>query len=538
MTALATPKGVRRSHRGVAGRRVSPVVTTAASTAAVVTAIPLIYLVIQANSEGLAALWEEVWRRRVLDLAVRSLGLALVVSVACLLIGSAAAFAVIRTDLPGRRIFRILMALPLSMPSYVAAYAWVSWQPGLAGFWGAALVLTSVSFPFVFLPVAAALRRLDPAQEEVARALGRTPLQIALGLTARQVRPAAAAGTLLVALYVLSDFGAVATMRFESFTWVIFGAYRAGFNPTRAAILSLVLVALALVIVLAEARVRGRGEASRIGSGSARPVRIIPLGWARWPVAVSMAVIVAISLALPLVVIVSWLSRREVPIEWDRVFSATTSTLGVAALATVLTVALALPVGVLAARSRSLVSRSIERTTFVAHALPGIVIAISVVFVGIRLVPELYQRLPMLVFAYAVLFCSLAVGVIRSSVEQTPVGVDDVARSLGLSRLRVLFRITIPLARPGLLAGAALVFLTVMKELPATLLLRPIGTETLATELWRNTTVSDYAGAAPYAVVLIVFAALPAALLSIGRNERYSAASIEEQLASPAGAGR
>lgn len=500
--------------------RASPVLVAAALVTAVVTTLPLVYLVIQATSEGLAEVIDELWRRRTLDLTLRSLGLAAIVTAASLVVGITAAFLVTRTDLPGRRMWRVVLALPLSLPSYVAAFAWISWQPGLAGFWGAALVLSSVSYPFVYLPVAAALGRLDRTQEEVARSLGRTPTQVAVGVTLRQIRPAATAGGLLVALYALADFGAVATMRFESFTWVIYGAYRAGFNPVRAAVLSLVLVALSLVIVSAEVRARGRGESARVGGGTSRPVTPISLGAMRWPALAAMAAFVAVVLVIPLWLVVQWLFRGEsAGVDIGDVMSALGTTLGVSALATLVGVLLALPVAFLAARSRGWWATGIERTTFVAHALPGIVIAISVVFVGIRLLEPLYQKLPMLILAYAVLFCSFAVGAVRASVEQASPRIDEVARSLGERPLGVLRRVTLPLAAPGIAAGAGLVFLATMKELPATLLLRPTGMETLATALWRNTSVSNYASGAPYALVLVLVAALPAALLTRGREQ-------------------
>jgi iron(III) transport system permease protein len=377
-----------------------------------------------------------------------------------------------------------------------------------------------VSYPFVYLPVAAALGRLDRTQEEVARSLGRTPTQVAVGVTLRQIRPAATAGGLLVALYALADFGAVATMRFESFTWVIYGAYRAGFNPVRAAVLSLVLVALSLVIVFAEVRARGRGESARVGGGTSRPVTPVSLGAMRWPATAAMAAFVSIVLVIPLWLVVQWLFRGESSsVDVGDVARALGTTLGVSALATLVGVLLALPVAFLAARSRAWWATGIERTTFVAHALPGIVIAISVVFVGIRLLEPLYQKLPMLILAYAVLFCSFAVGAVRASVEQASPRIDEVARSLGERPLGVLRRVTVPLAAPGIAAGAGLVFLATMKELPATLLLRPTGMETLATALWRNTSVSNYASGAPYALVLVLVAALPAALLTRGREQ-------------------
>lgn len=508
--------------RRVISRRpitVSPVVVVLAVLAAVTTAIPLAYLVAKASSRGLENLVEEIWQRRTLELTLRSLGLAFVVTTASLAIGLAGAFALVRTDLPGRKFFNVMLALPLAMPSYVAAYAWISWIPSLAGFWGAALVITSISFPFVLLPVTASLRRIDASQEDVARSLGMGPTRIAFSLTLRQVRPAATAGALMVCLYTLSDFGAVATMRFESFTWVIFGAYRAGFNPTRAAILALVLVAIAIILVWAELSIRGTGSSARIGGGASRQPRRIALGVMRWPTVLFVASVGIVTLVIPIGLVVRWFfDAANVGIDWSSLFTALRETVLVSAMATVAVIVLAVPTGVLSARVRTRWAQSTERVVFVAHGLPGIVIGLAVVYVGIRLVPSLYQRVPMLVFAYVVLFCSLAVGSIRASVEQTPGSIEEAARSLGLSRTAVLRRVTIPLSRPGILAGAALVFLTVMKELPATILLRPTGMETMSTELWSHTSVADYAGAAPYALALVLVAALPAALLTMNRD--------------------
>jgi iron(III) transport system permease protein len=485
-----------------------------ALVAAVVTLVPLWYLVDRAWSEGWANVVDEIVRRRTLDLVVRSLLLTGVVTVLCVGIGVAAAWLVARSDIPGRRIWQVVLALPLAIPSYVSAYAWVSWKPWLAGFRGAVLVLVLASYPYVYLPVLAALRRLDPAHEEVARSLGWRPARVAIGLTLRQVRPAIAAGALLVALYVLSDFGAVATMRFEAFTWVIYGAYRAGFDPSRAAILSVVLVAVAVVIVAGETRVRGSASYHRLGAGAPRAQRPVALG--RWrPVGTAvLAAIAAAALVFPVAMVVHWMRRgADAGFDVAMLASAAWATVRLSALAAVAGLALAVPVGVLAARFRSRSVAAIERSTYVAHALPGIVIAISLVFVGVRLLRPVYQEVPLLVLAYVVLFLPLAVGAVRSSVEQSPVRLEEVARSLGHPPRSVLARITVPLAAPGLAAGTALVFLATMKELPATLLLRPTGTETLATRLWAATSISNYAAAGPYALAIMLLAALPTALL-------------------------
>lgn len=487
----------------------------AAALVTLVTLVPVIYLGERAIERGWGFVGEELFQARTASLIVRSLGLVMVVTVACGVLGTALAVLVTRTSLPGRRHLSLLLALPLAVPSYVAAYIWISEFPDLAGFWGAAIVLTIVSYPYVFLPAVAALTRLDPAHEEVARSLGRSGVAVLFGVTLRRARAAIAAGCLLVALYVLSDFGAVATMRYEAFTWVIFGAYRAGFNPSRAAILALVLLVFAVALIVAEAMARGRASAYRLGSGVARPAPLIRLGSAGRAAGFALiGVVLAAGLVFPLVILLIWVTRSmRASIDVPELLAALVASLGYSLSAAAVAVVLAVPVALLAARYRGRAVTVIERTTFLTHALPGIVVAVAAVYIGARLLRPLYQTSPMLVLAYVVLFLPLAVGTIRAAVESSPSRLEEVATSLGRSSTGAFFAVTAPLAASGMAAGAALVFLATMKELPATLLLHPTGTETLATGLWRFTTVSDYGNAAPYAAALVIFAAVPTAIL-------------------------
>ncbi len=488
--------------------------------AAIVAVLPIWYLVARTGSA--TRLVEVLMTPATASLALRSLALAGAVTILAVLIGVAAAWLVERTDLPGARAWQVALVLPLAIPSYISAFVWLDIAPGLAGLPGAVLVLTLTTFPYAFLPAVAALRRIDPAQEEVAACLGMGRWQVARRVTIPQIRTSVAAGALLVALYVLSDFGAVALMRFEVFTWVIYGAYRSGFDPTRAAALSILLVLLALVLVTAEARMRGRVR-TRSGSGVARAGRVVHLGRARAPATVFLGAVVLLGVGVPLIVIGSWLvDGLGSQADLGQFGAALLATVEVSALAAMACLALAVPVGVLAARYPGRVSALLERTTYVGHALPGIVVAIAMVYVGVRLLRPIYQQTPLLVLAYVVLFLPLAVAAVRASVEHSPVRSEEVARSLGLDRWATLRRVTLPLAAPGLAAGAAMVFLTTMKELPATLLLHPTGTETLATMLWRFMLVSDYSSAAPYAALIVLGAALPAVVLArIGRGAAH-----------------
>ena len=492
-----------------------------ALVAGVVALLPLVYLVVRASEGGIGVAAEVLIRERTVWLLLRSVGLAAAVTGASVVVGVALAWLTARTDLPAGRFFGTLAALPLAMPSYVAAYAWISALPSIAGFWGTFLVLTACSYPYVFLPVAAALRRADPGLEEVSRSLGRSSRATFLHVTVPQVWPATAAGALLVALYTLSDFGAPSLLRYDVFTRVIHSSYRASFDRTPAAVLSLLLVVLTIAVTVAESRTRGRTGQARIGSGVARVASRVPLGAMRPAAVLFTALVAAVSLGFPLASLGYWLARgSSAGVQWDRLLGAAGSTTGVAVLGALLTTALAIPVGILAARHRTRSTRLLEHATYAGHALPGIVVALSLVFLGVRFARPIYQETPLLVLAYAVLFLPLAVGAVRSSVAQSPRRLEDVARSLGLSQGATLRRVTLPLAGPGIAAGSALVLLACMKELPATLLLRPTGLDTLATRLWTETGNGAYAAAAPYAAMLVLLAAVPTSLLTRKAGER------------------
>ena len=486
-----------------------------AAVAALVAVTPLIYLIVRTGSAGWENVWEILARPRTLQLSVASLGLATAVAGTCIAVGVPLAWLLTRTALPGGRLWLVVAALPLAVPSYVAAYTWLAAFPGLQGFVPAWAVLSLVSLPYVVLPVAAVLSQVDPAFDEVARTLGDGPLRSFRRTTAPLLWPAAAAGGLLTALYTLSDFGAVSLLRFDTFTRVIYTSYRAAFDRTSAAVLSLVLVALALVFVLLERAMRGRHQQWRVGAGAARRAERIPLGPWRWPALLGVVALFGLAVAFPSVMLVRLMLQSQRfeadPQAWLTATANTVQAAGVGALVALL---LALPIGVLAARHKDRVTKTVESAAFISHALPGVVVGLSLVYLGLSLAPALYQTLAMLGFAYAVLFLSNAIGSIRSATAQVSRNLEDVARTLGDRPTATWWRVTARLSAPGILAGALLVLVTAMKELPATLMLRPTGFETLATEMWTFTTVGSFSQAAPYAFGLVLLAAIPAFVLA------------------------
>jgi iron(III) transport system permease protein len=460
------------------------------------------------------------------------------------------AWLVTSTDLPGQRLWNVALALPLVIPSYVVAYLYVSLLsprgivhgllepllgidrlPPIYGFPGALLVLTLITYPFTYLTVKAALQRMDPSLLEAARSLGLSPAHAFWRVTLPNLRPALVAGSLLVALYCLRDFGAVSLLQFGTFTRVIYNRYQA-FRLDEAAALALFLVALAAVLLYLDFRSRGRQRYARLSAGCARVRPPSRLGRWKWPALFLVALVVTLSLAIPAGGLIYWLWRGLNQGGAEGILSVNNAaslaalarpawnSLVVSAAAAALTVALALPVTVLAVRKPSRFSALLEKLTYTGSALPGIVVALAYVFIGINFARPLYQTLPMMLAGYVVLFLPQAVGSERSSLLQVSSRLEEAGRSLGQQPWRVFRRITLPLLRPGILGAAAMVFLTTMKELPATLILSPIGFDTLAVAVWSNISEAFFARAAAPTLLLILLSSVPLALITLrdGRN--------------------
>ncbi len=508
-------------------------------------AAPLAYLVVRSADEG--GFWSAVGDGALLGPLARSLILAGSVAAAATAVGTLAAWLVTRTDLPGRRVIRLLLPLPLVLPSFIGAFALIAAfargglvervlaplgvgpLPPVNGFGGAFVVLTLLTYPYVYLPVAARLRQLSPAMEESARLLGSGPAATFRTVVLPQARPAIVAGGLLVFLYVIADFGAVQLLRYDTLTRAIY-ANRL-IDPPVAAALSLALGLLAIALVIGQRAASGavRTDARREGA-----VLIIALG--RWRAA-SVAFVgglLGLALVAPVAVLTYWSirgaaegsSRPTSLIENPgRLIEPALNTSLASGLAALVAVAVVLPAAFLTGRHPGRLGSGAHALITGGFALPGIVIALALAFWTLRspgAIGALYQTLPLLVGAYALHFGALALGPARIAVTSVPRRLDDAARTLGRGRIARLISVDLPLMAPGLAAAAGLVLLSAMKELPMTLLLAPAGFPTLATRVWDAAEDAFWADASLASLVLVALSGLLTWLLVVRREREFS----------------
>lgn len=532
---MRSTKSVRRKT----GPRAPLLLVLPAALVGLVVLIPLFYLVIRAAQAG-GSFLDLLLRPRTLQVLVNTVLLSGAVTAGSIAIAVPLGWLLVRTDLPGRKFWSAASVVPLAVPSLVGGFTFVAafgaggiihqWIrsvmpsatiPNIYGFWGACILLIFHSYPYVLLQVRSALKGLDPAQEEAAQSLGHSSVSIFWRVIMPALRPAILSGSLLVALYTLSDFAAVSLLQFDSFTRAIFVQYQASLNRNYAAVLSLVLVALTGGILFLESMVRGKAVYYRSGTGAKRKPKLTRLGHWRWPALMACSLLVLTSVGLPVGVTLYWLIRgitqgQEILWQWAPILNS----VGISLAAAFVTVAAAAPIAVLSVRYRTPLAAALERAAYLGYALPGVVIALAMVFFGARYAGPLYQTSAMLLLAYAVLFLPQALGALRGSLLQVSPNIENLARSLGYSQGKTWVKVVLPIVWPGVLSGASLVFLTAMKELPATLLLSPIGFRTLTTSIWSSVTEAFYARAALPALLLVAVSSFSISLILRGEEER------------------
>ena len=474
----------------------------------------------------------------------RSFSLAIVVSVSAAAIGTALAWTVVRTDIPFKKLLAVIAPLPLVFPSFVGATALISGfatgglleqvvepagisLPELRGFRAAWFVLTLFTYPYLYLPVAARLRRLPRSLEESGRILGRSPTQVFASIVWPQIRTATSAGALLVFLYTISDFGAVELLRYDTFTRKIYANQLADRGTAMA--FSLLLGIVAVAVVAAERALVRRDPPAPISSKGRSMA--IPLGRWRWPTFAAIVAFYSLAIAGPVASLAHWTIRGasatrssgSLALSADGLFGAITNTVFVSAVAAVVTVVVVLPIAYLSTRHTTRLGGAAHGLVVAGFALPGLVTALAIVFwvLSTDVLVGLYQTLPLLILAYVIHFGAQASGAARVAVNTIPRPLEDAARMLGAARSRRFFTVELPLMVPGLVAAAGLVLLSTMKELPATLLLSPTGFDTLATEIWASMDTVSYAQAGLESMALLAVSAALTWTLVIRVADRF-----------------
>ena len=477
--------------------------------------LPLLYVGTKAWQAGWTEALHLLWRPYVFGLMRNTLLLMVGVTLTCALVGLSLAWLLERSNLPGRRLWGVILCLPFAVPAFVSSFTWVSLSASFEGLGGAILVMSLSKYPLIFLPVAATLRNLDPALEESARTLGQNRWGVFVKITLPLLWPSLLAGSLLIALHMLVEFGALSIIGLQTFTTAIYQQFELEFSNANAAMLSAVLLVMCLSLLWLELKVRGKGRHIRIGQGAARRAEQVRLGKLAIVGQFYCLALAIIGSGIQLGMLVYWLvkgSSAAFPMAeiGEALFSSLSLALGGAALCLVL----AVPVGLLVVRYKGPLAIWAERLPYLLHALPGLVIALALVYFALHYVPALYQTSALLLIAYALLFLPLAQAPIRTALNKAAPQLEEAARTLGATSFSAFCRVTLPIIFPALGAAFALVFLDAMKELTATLLLSPTGLNTLATQVWSHTSNIEFAAAAPYAALLILVSGLPVYLLT------------------------
>jgi len=480
---------------------------------------PLLYLIIRASEKSTGEIFALLTRQKTFEVLGTTLALLCIVVAANVFLGTAIAAGLHYVRIPYPRAFFVASIVPLAIPSYVFTYTWIALIPSLQGLWAGAFILIMSTMPYMLLAVSISFARIDSGVIEVARSLGLSKFSVFTRVILPQVRRSVSAGALLSGLYVLSDFGAVSLLNVETLTVSIQNLFKSSYDRSAASVIGLLLFIAAAVFVSLESVLKGQDFESRGAEGFQQRIRRIH----NLPVSILTATVlggyILLAVVLPFYVLISRYLQNPSAVAISELASAALSTISVAAMGAFIAFLLSLPLAFLSTQGASAFASISEKVTLMAHALPGVVVGLALVSFGSRLGP-LYQSIFLLAFAYAVLFLAKSVASTSVALALVSSPLKEVAATLGKSKASVTMQVVFPIALPNLALGVVLVFLTAMKELPATLMLRPTGMDTLATEIWNFTSISRFNEAAPYALLLVLIAAIPTFILTMPRTAR------------------
>jgi iron(III) transport system permease protein len=521
----------------------------AAGIIALLVATPII-VVVSSLATPSVDIWAHLWHTYLLELIGNTLALIAGVGLGVLVLGIGLAWLVTLYRFPGRRLFEWLLILPMAMPAYVMGFVFLAlfdytgpvqsgwrgmfgprmWFPDIASYGGVVLVMTLVLYPYVYLLTRTAFLEQSAGTVEAARALGISELEVFWKVMVPLARPSIAAGLALALMEALADFGTVGIYGYSTFTVAIYRVWFGLFNRHAATELASMLLCFTFGLLILERLMRGRARFSQT-EGSVRPVCPRSLtGWRAWAASAICGLIVTGAFLLPVAQLLYWTMITRGGPEYDaRYATFLANTLMLAAVAAIVVVVAAVVLAYGLRLGRSPFVTLFARLASMGYALPGSVIAVGVLIpmsfvdhtldaflrrtVGISSGLLLTGSMAGLVFAYLVRFLAIGSQTVEASLVKITPSMDMAARSLGTSPGGILRRVHLPLIRGGLGCAAILVFVDVMKEMPATLLLRPFGYDTLAVRIWQLTSESFWEAAALPALTIVAGGILPVLML-------------------------
>jgi iron(III) transport system permease protein len=488
--------------------------------------------------------WAHLWRTQLVELVTNTVLLAVGVGVGTLVLGAGLAWLVVAYDFPGRRLFEWALILPLAMPAYVIGFAFLAlfdfagpvqstlrrlvgaWAglPDLRSGWGVVTMMTLVFYPYVYVLARGAFREHGAALE-VARSLGHSPVRAFVRVILPLARPSLAAGVALAMMEALADFGTVSTFGYRTLTEAVYRVWTGMFDRVAATQVASVLLLLVLGILLLERALRGRRRFSGGERRTALP-RIPLRGWPAAAATGACALALALAFVLPVTELIVWALELRPEERASRGFAGLVgSTFLLAGASAALVCVLALVLAYARRLRPSPTATVAAQFASMGYALPGAVIAVGVLapiawldgalarlaesMLGYRLGLVLTGSAAAVLFAYAVRFLAVGYHTTDAALARIPPSLDEAARSLGVTMRTALRRVHLPLMRGGILSALTLIWVETIKELPATLLLRPFGIKTLAIEVWERTSESLWAEAALPALAIVAVGLVP-----------------------------
>lgn len=549
MTLSQTPAALW-SRRRLAPRFRFNFWPAAAVVLALLVAVPM-FVVIWSLTSPESEIWRHLWETQLVELVWNTVRLIIGVGVGVLILGTGLAWLITMYRFPGRSAFEWLLILPLAMPAYVIGFVFLSifdyagpvqtslrsvfgsdaWLPEVASFGGLAAVMTLVLYPYVYMLARSAFAEQSASKIEAARSLGASTWTVFWHVALPLARPSIAAGLALALMEALADFGTVAIFGYSTFTVAIYRVWFGMFAREAATQLASLLMLFTLVLYLLERASRGRARFYQT-EGTVRAIVPKKLrGWRAYGTSLVVGTVLGVAFVLPVGQLVVWIIGRN---EFDhRYLEFLWNTLRLGAVTAAIAVVAAVVIAYGLRLSRSRIVPAFAGLASMGYALPGSVIAVGVLgplaFLDHSIDALLFSTLGIssgllitgsmigLVFAYLVRFLAVSYQTVDASLVKITPSMDMAGRSLGARTGGVLWRIHLPLIRHGLTTAAILVFVDVMKEMPATLLLRPFGYDTLAVRVWQLTSESFWEAAALPALTIVMVGMIPVFLLT--RNQ-------------------